>query len=190
MKQNRTRQGWLIIITLGWLYAGSVLADENSTVTAGVSDTVEVGMTTKPPPESAASQKIFGVNSDSPKIVEPKSVSLMEVMLRMFGALLIVVAILLGVAWWFRKSRMFGLVSAQSSNLKVIETRSLGSKHSLHVVEYGSKCFLIADSPAGINYLTDLEKMNELPKEDQDFEGNFNPGSFAGKLKTLLERKG
>ena len=111
-------------------------------------------------------------------------------MLRIFGALLIVTAILFGGAWAFRKSRMFGLVSARSSHLNVIETRSIGSRHALHVVEYGSKRFLIADSPAGTNYLTDLEKLNDSSEENNKTSGNLNPVSFAEKLKTLLERKG
>ncbi|MCS5621865.1 MAG: flagellar biosynthetic protein FliO, partial [Nitrospinaceae bacterium] len=84
----------------------------------------------------------------------------------------------------------FGLVPTQSSHLNVIETRLLGSKHTLHVVEYGSKRFLIADSPVGTNYLTDLEKLNDSPQESSEAVGKFSPGSFAGKLKTLLERKG
>ena len=81
------------------------------------------------------------------------------------------------------------LVPAQSSHLNVIETRSLGSRHALHVVEYGSKRFLIADSPAGTNFLTDLEKLEEEPLRSLTSGGENFPGSFAGKLKTLLERK-
>ena len=50
--------------------------------------------------------------------------------------------------------------------------------------------FLIADSPAGTNFLTDLEKLEEEVTEELDEAAEkISPGSFAGKLKTLLERK-
>ena len=191
MKQKYIRHGWLKVLCAGWIIAGSVWADDNSTNSASVStNSVQNQTSIGAPLESAASQKIYGVNSKSAKVIEPKPVSLMEVMLRIFGALLIVTAILFGGAWAFRKSRMFGLVSARSSHLNVIETRSIGSRHALHVVEYGSKRFLIADSPAGTNYLTDLEKLNDSSEENNKTSGNLNPVSFAEKLKTLLERKG
>ena len=191
MKQKYIRHGWLKVLCAGWIIAGSVWADDNSTNSASVStNSVQNQTSIGAPLESAASQKIYGVNSKSAKVIEPKPVSLMEVMLRIFGALLIVTAILLGGAWAFRKSRMFGLVSARSSHLNVIETRSIGSRHALHVVEYGSKRFLIADSPAGTNYLTDLEKLNDSSEEIDKTSGNLKPVSFAEKLKTLLERKG
>ena len=48
----------------------------------------------------------------------------------------------------------------------------------------------IADSPAGTNYLTDLEKLNDSSEEIDKTSGNLSPVSFAEKLKTLLERKG
>ena len=191
MKQKYIRHGWLKVLCAGWIIAGSVWADDNSTNSASVStNSVQNQTSIGAPWESAASQKIYGVNSKSAKVIEPKPVSLMEVMLRIFGALLIVTAILFGGAWVFRKSRMFGLVSARSSHLNVIETRSIGSRHALHVVEYGSKRFLIADSPAGTNYLTDLEKLNDSSEENDKTSGNLKPVSFAEKLKTLLERKG
>ena len=191
MKQKYIRHGWLKVLCAGWIIAGSVWADDNSTNSASVStNSVQKQTSIGAPLESAASQKIYGVNSKSAKVIEPKPVSLMEVMLRIFGALLIVTAILFGGAWVFRKSRMFGLVSARSSHLNVIETRSIGSRHALHVVEYGSKRFLIADSPAGTNYLTDLEKLNDSSEENDKTSGNLKPVSFAEKLKTLLERKG
>jgi len=72
----------------------------------------------------------------------------------------------------------------------VIETRSIGSRHALHVVEYGAKRFLIADSPAGTNYLTDLEKLNDSTGESDETSEKSNPGGFAEKFKSLLERKG
>ena len=196
MKEQSKRQGWLLILTFVWLWAGpnSLIAAEKA-VTDSPAEAVpptEVVEDAKDKAllESAASRKMYGVDTGDREVIEPEPVSLTEVMIRIVGALMIVMAILLGGAWWFRKSRLFGLVPAQSSHLNVIETRSLGSRHALHVVEYGSKRFLIADSPAGTNFLTDLEKLEEEATEEFDEAAEkISPGSFAGKLKTLLERK-
>ena len=196
MKEQSKRQGWLLILTFVWLWAGpnSLIAAEKA-VTDAPTEAVpptEVVEDAKDKAllESAASRKMYGVDTGDREVIEPEPVSLTEVMIRIVGALMIVMAILLGGAWWFRKSRLFGLVPAQSSHLNVIETRSLGSRHALHVVEYGTKRFLIADSPAGTNFLTDLEKLeDEVTEELDEAAEKFSPGSFAGKLKTLLERK-
>ena len=196
MKEQSKCQGWLLILTFVWLWAepNSLIAAEKA-VTDAPAEAVpptEVVEDAKDKVllESAASRKMYGVDTGDRKVIEPKPVSLTEVMIRIVGALMIVMAILLGGAWWFRKSRLFGLVPAQSSHLNVIETRSLGSRHALHVVEYGSKRFLIADSPAGTNFLTDLEKLDEEATEELDEAAEkISSGSFAGKLKTLLERK-
>lgn len=196
MKEQSKCHGWLLILTFVWLWAepNSLIAAEKA-VTDAPAEAVpptEVVEDAKDKAllESAASRKMYGVDTGDREVIEPEPVSLTEVMIRIVGALMIVMAILLGGAWWFRKSRLFGLVPAQSSHLNVIETRSLGSRHALHVVEYGSKRFLIADSPAGTNFLTDLEKLEEEATEELDAAAEkISPGSFAGKLKTLLERK-
>lgn len=196
MKEQSKCHGWLLILTFVWLWAepNSLIAAEKA-VTDAPAEAVpptEVVEDAKDKAllESAASRKMYGVDTGDREVIEPEPVSLTEVMIRIVGALMIVMAILLGGAWWFRKSRLFGLVPAQSSHLNVIETRSLGSRHALHVVEYGSKRFLIADSPAGTNFLTDLEKLEEEATEELDATAEkISPGSFAGKLKTLLERK-
>ena len=196
MKEQSKCQGWLLILTFVWLWSepNSLIAAEKAVTDAPAeaippTEVVEDAKD-KALQESAASRKMYGVDTGDREVIEPEPVSLTEVMIRIVGALMIVMAILLGGAWWFRKSRLFGLVPAQSSHLNVIETRSLGSRHALHVVEYGSKRFLIAASPAGTNFLTDLEKLEEEATEELDEAAEkISPGSFAGKLKTLLERK-
>ena len=196
MKEQSKRQGWLLILTFVWLWSepNSLIAAEKAVTDAPAeavppTEVVEDAKD-KALQESAASRKMYGVDTGDREVIEPEPVSLTEVMIRIVGALMIVMAILLGGAWWFRKSRLFGLVPAQSSHLNVIDTRSLGARHALHVVEYGSKRFLIADSPAGTNFLTDLEKLEEEATEElEEAAEKISPGSFAGKLKTLLERK-
>ena len=193
--KNRTCKLWLIGLTIGWLFlerglaAEPALADTNAT-TVDANATMDANATVVPPKsglESAASQRVYGLETP-PEKFESKPVNLMAVVLRIFGALLVVLAILLGGAWWFRKSRLFGLVPASQSNLKIVETKALASRHALHVVEYGEKRFLIADSPAGTSFLTDLDGLADDSLNGEEVSEPV-PGSFAAKLKSFLDRK-
>ena len=195
MMKNRTCNLWLIGLTAGWLFmdqgwaAEPAPADTNAT-TEDANATVDANATGAPPKpgfESAASQRVYGLSNPDDQY-EAKPVNLMAVVLRIFGALLTVVAILLGGAWWFRKSRLFGLMPASQSNLKIVETKSLASRHALHVVEYGEKRFLIADSPAGTSFLTNLDGLADDPLNGEEIS-EPEPGSFATKLKSFLDRK-
>lgn len=200
--KNRNCKWRLIGLATGWLFIGNALAvepapdanataDANATVAANVTadaNATDANATaaTKPRHESEASQRIYGL-PQSQESYQPKPVNLMEVVFRIFGALLVVLAILLGGAWWFRKTRLFGLVPASQANLKIIETKSLGSRHAMHVVAYGEQRFLISDSPVGTSFLTHLEDPGEEPLEEEPAE-EPELGTFAHKLKTLISR--
>ena len=215
--KNRNCKWRLIGLATGWLFivnvpAGEPAPDANATATnisvdanatvanvsvdanatvANVSvdanATVDGNSTAaQPKHQSAASQRIYGMPS-SPESYQPKPVNLMEVTVRVFGALLVVIAILIGGAWWFRKSRLFGLVPPSQAKLKILETKSLGSRHAMHVVVYGEQRFLISDSPVGTSFLTHLDDPGEEPPEEEAAE-EPEPGTFAFKLKTLISR--
>lgn len=189
MMKNRTCRLWLIGLTVGWLFAESGAAAEPKApdFNATGDTNATVAKVSKSKFESAASQRVYGLSTPGEKY-ESKPVNLMAVVLRIFGALLVVLAILLGGAWWFRKSRLFGLLPASQSNLIIVETKSLGSRHALHVVEYGEKRFLIADSPAGTNFLTNLDGLADEMLEGEE-PSELESGSFAAKLKSFLNRK-
>ena len=207
--KNRNCTWRLIGLITGWLFilnasaataakpsqdanstAADVAVDANSTaanVTVDANGTVDGNATaTQPKHQSAASQRIYGLPS-SPESYQPKPVSLTEVTVRVIGALLVVLAILIGGAWWFRKSRLFGLVPPSQAKLKILETKSLGSRHAMHVVIYGEQRFLISDSPVGTSFLTHLDDPGEEPPEEEAAE-EPEPGTFAFKLKTLISR--
>ena len=187
MNTNRTCTWWLIGLMAGWLSVfSSTAADANASdqnATADTNATADANATVP----SANPGKIYGLPSDEAR-GDMDSASLGEVFFRILGALLAVLALLLGGAYWFRKSRLFGLVPVSESNLKIVETKTLASRHALHVIEYGEQKFLIADSPAGTNFLTNLEGgvEAELPNEEPDEPA---PGSFAEKLKNFIQRK-
>jgi len=116
--------------------------------------------------------------------INPSPVGLTEIGVRLFGALLLVVALFLGGAWIFKRTKLFNMVSAKQANLQIVESKSLGSRHSLHVVTYGNQRFMISDTPAGTQFLTSLD---EPPAETEPDTTGKTDSSFADKLKTVIE---
>lgn len=80
-------------------------------------------------------------------------------LLRVVGALALVLGLFLGGAWLVRNGRFSNF--RRSSRLNVLETRSLGARQAIYVVAYGSERFLIGSTPAGINLLSHLTSSSE-----------------------------
>ena len=165
------------------LLAGMVALAICAVVSAETPTTGNAGL-----PEANASN-----TADTPQIyhpirenqtITPNSVSLTEISVRLFGALLLVVALFLGGAWFFKRTKLFNLVSAKQANLQIVESKSLGSRHSLHVITYGNQRFMISDTPAGTQFLTSLD---EPPVGTESDATDKADSSFADKLKTVIE---
>lgn len=75
---------------------------------------------------------------------------------RLFGALLLVVALFLGGVWLFRNWQKVVQQRRGGTRLDVVEVRSLGNRQSLVVVGYGSQRLLLGATPTGISLLTHL----------------------------------
>lgn len=133
---------------------------------------------------SATNVMIYGA-TNAPSMTAPSSESLGGVFIRMLGAMVIVLALVLGAAWAFRRSRLFRLVGANSNHLRVLESKSIGARHTLHVVEYGEQRFLIADTPTGTNLIAPVS----TPTGTALAESAPPPGTFAEKLRALLDGK-
>jgi len=75
--------------------------------------------------------------------------------LRVFGALTLVIALFLAGVWVFRN---WHRVSAQrgAQQLRIIESRSLGGRHALYVVGYQTQRLLVASSPSGVSLVSHL----------------------------------
>src|ERR1051325_275130 len=69
---------------------------------------------------------------------------------KVFGALCLVIGIFFGGVWLFKNWQRVTIHRGRAPKLNVVETRSLGGRHSLHVVGYEQERFLIAVSPAGV----------------------------------------
>ncbi len=111
-------------------------------------------------------------------------VNMTEMAVRLGGTLLLVLAAFILAVRFFRRSSLWNMGQTRPSHLNIVESRSLGSRHSLHVVTYGRQRFLIADSPAGTCFLAPLDEpqAGEFPQPDGPAHD-----SFADKLRSLIE---
>lgn len=77
-------------------------------------------------------------------------------LLRLVGALALVLAVFFGGVWLFRNWQRLIAGRAQRLRLQVLEARHLGARQALYVVAYDQHRFLVGASPAGLSLLTRL----------------------------------
>ena len=112
-------------------------------------------------------------------LLPPTSIALPDAgfsALRVFGALAVVIGLFLAGVWIFRN---WHRMSAQRgpNQLRILESRSLGGRHALHVVGYQDQRLLLACSPQGISLVS------HLPQADPNAEphqGGASRGASRG----------
>lgn len=85
--------------------------------------------------------------------------------LRVLGALALVIGLFLGGVWAFRNWQRLTVRSGQGPRLNVLEVRSLGGRQALYVVGYEEQRFLLATAPTGISLLTHLPPAETVSAE-------------------------
>jgi len=105
-------------------------------------------------------------------------------LVRVLGALALVLAIFLGGVWLFRNWQRLAIRRGHAPKLNVLEVRSLGGRHALYVVAYENERFLLAASPAGVNLVSHLQ-----PGEDTPPGTGAPQPSFAQALTQTLKGK-
>jgi flagellar biogenesis protein FliO len=108
--------------------------------------------------------------------------------LRVMGALALVLGLFLGGVWLFRNWQRLTIQRGRPAQLNVIETRSLGGKHALYVIGYQQERFLLASSPAGVNLLSHLPSAEEKDAPAEAKTTALAP-SFAQALAHVLKGK-
>jgi len=108
-------------------------------------------------------------------------------LLRVTGALALVLGLFLGGAWFFKNWQRLALPRGQQPRLNFLETRSLGARQAVLVVGYEKQRFLVATSPAGVNLLSHLPDA-EAGAADPS-EKPAGPMPFAQALANVLKRK-
>jgi flagellar biogenesis protein FliO len=111
------------------------------------------------------------------------SVDLLVVFIRTLGALLLIIALFLSGAWFFRRSRFFSLYQSGPAQLRVLESRSLGYRSSVAVVAYSQQRFLVAVSASGVSLLS------ILPDGTTEENSGAGRSSFAEYLNRFQARK-
>ena len=104
--------------------------------------------------------------------------------LRVFGALFLVVAMFLAGVWLFKNWQRLTVQRGSGPKLNILEARSLGQRHCLYVIAYQQQRMLLAASPAGITLLSHLPVAEETAPE-----AVVTKVSFADTLQHLLARK-
>jgi len=77
-------------------------------------------------------------------------------LLRVFGSLILVLALFLAGIWLFKNWQRLALAKGRTPKLSVLEVKSLGGRHALYLVAYEQQRLLISSSPTGINLLAHL----------------------------------
>jgi len=108
-------------------------------------------------------------------------------LLRVFGALALVIGIFLGGVWLFRNWQRLAFKNGRTPKLNLLETRSLGGRQTIHVVGYEQERFLIAASPSGISLLSHLPTATEIEAAGEN--KNAPAPSFAQALGQVLKNK-
>lgn len=102
--------------------------------------------------------------------------------LQMIAALALVVGLIL-VTWHYSGKLMRGLPLGQQlipKHIRLVETRYLGPKRALLLVEVGGEYLLLSSTDAGLALVKQIDMLEEI----EIMEDNTEPGSFA----TLLTR--
>ncbi len=107
-------------------------------------------------------------------------------LLRVLGALALVLAVFLGGLWLFRNWQRLLLQRGPAPKLHVLEVKSLGQRHALYVVAYEQQRMLLASSPTGVTMLTHLPGASSEPEVAP---AGTPPPHFTAALLQAVTRK-
>ncbi len=101
--------------------------------------------------------------------------------MRILGALMLVISLFLGGVWLLRNWQRVARPGGQPAKLQILEMRSLGNRQSVFVLGYEQQRLLVAASPSGITLL------DRLPAATlAEAEATIVPASFAETLRKIL----
>ncbi len=129
----------------------------------------------------------FAETTNAAVVMAPNLPDVGGSLLRVLGALGLVIGLFLGGVWLFRNWQRLALRRGGTApRLNVLEVRSLGGRHALYVVGYEQERFLLASSPAGVNLLSHLPSADEA---EPSAESPTQAGSFPRALAQMLRGK-
>jgi flagellar biogenesis protein FliO len=133
-----------------------------------------------------AADRVWGGTDLSPgTIVQPGSLpDAGSSVLRLFGALALVIAIFFAGVWLYRNWQRFAVRHGGAPRLNVMEVKSLGQRQALYVVGYEQQRMLLASSPAGVTLLAHLPEA-----EAETSPAPLRQPGFAEAFRQVLTRK-
>jgi flagellar biogenesis protein FliO len=123
----------------------------------------------------------------SPAVTAPPFPDAGGSLIRVMGALALVLGLFLGGAWLFKNWQRLAIQRGRQPKLNVLETRSLGARQAVFVVAYERQRFLVATSTAGVNLLSHLPDAEAGEIESAEKPGG--PMSFGQALAQVLKKK-
>ena len=105
--------------------------------------------------------------------------------IRVFGALALVLGLFLAGVWLFKNWQRLTLQRGRPAQLQVVEMKALGGKHVLYVVGYQQQRLLLASSPSGVTLVSHLP-----PAEIAEVEpGQVSSRNFVEVLQQAVQAK-
>ena len=126
-------------------------------------------------------------NAPAPQLELPSLPAAGPSILRVMGALALVLGIFFGGVWLYRNWQRLTIQRGRAPKLNVLETRPLGGKHALYVIGYEQERFLLSASPTGVSLITHLPTAPQDSPETTDT--TQAPPSFAQALTKVLKGK-
>ena len=133
--------------------------------------------------DSAFAQTNSAATSFNPNLSSP---DIGAALLRVLGALVLVLGIFFAGVWLVRNWQRLAVRQGRAPKLNVLEIRSLGGRQAIYVVGYEQERFLLASSPAGVNFLTHLPSASN---EAVSVPETKPQASFSQALAQMLKGK-
>ncbi len=86
----------------------------------------------------------------------PETASLLSAIVKVFGALLVVVGIMLALLYFIKRTGLASGAGRGGSAIAVLETRMVAPKKYIAIVEIADKCLALGITEHAINLLADL----------------------------------
>jgi flagellar biogenesis protein FliO len=105
--------------------------------------------------------------------------------IRVFGALMLVLGLFLGGVWLFKNWQRLTIQRGRPSQLQIVEMKALGGKQALYVVGYQQQRMLLASSPSGVTLVSHLPNADAPELEPEAVSGQ----NFVQALQQAVQGK-
>ncbi len=113
---------------------------------------------------SASAETVIAATNNVPGLSNVAATALPDTgasVVRMLGALMVVIAIFFGGVWLFKNWQRIAAKNGGGAKLSLLEVKSLGQRQAIYVVGYQQQRMLLASSPTGVTLLSHLPAADE-----------------------------